>query len=271
MLLQDLEGQVLEAWADTAGTLDAWREAAAMLFAPGCEAQSFCVLAAFAAPLMALWRHPGGGAVVSFVGPRGAGKATALDAAASVWGHPQAMRLTSYVGDGKYAQIAAFGNLPFIADKLPHLPPESVLALFETFTGPDRAWQTLLLTAGPAAILSEQRFGLELPLKVPAALINRKDKRALAGRLLANRGHAGFCYLQELLVADRLDWAQRQLRSTYAALKDRYGDEPDRMLARRAIAAVHTAGLIVADLGLVEFSAERISTWAAEHALGDKS
>lgn len=272
MLITDLVGLDINSWDDTAGTIEGWQEAVTALFAPGCEAQSFAVLAAFAAPLMGLWKRQTGGAVVSLVGPRRSGRSTALDAAASVWGTPERMKLQSYVGESKYAQLASFGYLPVIADRLPNMAPEGARALIKRFSGgDDGAWATILLTAAGAPILTEAGYavlpGIELPIAVPGRLIEPRDKRALAGKLISNRGYAGLYFLRHLTTEDGIWTARRALVSKYAGLGDTWGASPEYEVTRRTIAAVHVAGELVTMLGLIEFDPDRICAWAAKSAL----
>lgn len=272
MLITDLVGLDINSWDDTAGTLSGWQEAVTALFAPGCEAQSFAVLAAFAAPLMGLWKRPTGGSVVSLVGPRRSGRSTALDAAASVWGTPERMKLQSYVGERKYEQLASFGYLPVIADRLPNMAPEGAMALIKRFAaGDDGAWSTMILTAGGAPIMTEAGYavlpGIELPIAVPGRLIEPRDKRALAAQMISNRGHAGLRFLRDLTAENAIWLARRALVSKYAGLGDTYGAAPEAEITRRTIAAVAVAGEMVVALGLIEFDPERICAWAAKSAL----
>lgn len=72
----------------TAGTLDGWKEIAALSI--GNSRLSFALCAAFAGPLLRLVGLEGGG--FSFEGGSSSGKTTALQIAASVWGGPEHVR-----------------------------------------------------------------------------------------------------------------------------------------------------------------------------------
>ncbi|WP_298067315.1 DUF927 domain-containing protein [uncultured Mailhella sp.] len=72
----------------TAGTLDGWKEIAALSI--GHSRLSFALCAAFAGPLLRLAGLEGGG--FSFEGASSSGKTTALQIAASVWGGPERIR-----------------------------------------------------------------------------------------------------------------------------------------------------------------------------------
>ncbi len=71
-----------------AGTLDGWKEIAAL--AVGNSRLSFALCVAFAGPLLHLAGLEGGG--FSFEGGSSSGKTTALQIAASVWGGPEHVR-----------------------------------------------------------------------------------------------------------------------------------------------------------------------------------
>ena len=72
----------------TAGSLDGWKEIAALSI--GNSRLSFALCAAFAGPLLRLAGLEGGG--FSFEGGSSSGKTTALQIAASVWGGPEHVR-----------------------------------------------------------------------------------------------------------------------------------------------------------------------------------
>ena len=72
----------------TAGTLDGWKEIAALSI--GNSRLSFALCAAFAGPLLRLAGLEGGG--FSFEGGSSSGKTTTLQIAASVWGGPEHVR-----------------------------------------------------------------------------------------------------------------------------------------------------------------------------------
>ena len=72
----------------TAGTLDGWKEIAAL--SVGNSRLSFALCVAFAGPLLRLAGLEGGG--FSFEGGSSSGKTTALQIAASVWGGPEHVR-----------------------------------------------------------------------------------------------------------------------------------------------------------------------------------
>lgn len=89
----------------TAGTLDGWREIAAL--AVGNSRLGFALCVAFAGPLLRLAGLEGGG--FSFEGGSSSGKTTALQIAASVWGGPEHVRSWRATDNG-LETIAALHN-----------------------------------------------------------------------------------------------------------------------------------------------------------------
>lgn len=259
------------------GTLEGWAAAATHLFAPGCEGQAALLLASFAAPLMSLFAGGEGGAVVSLVGPRRSGKSTALTAAATVWMMPEEMRLPAGRGDARFRAMAMFGNLPILADRLVHQDPAATRSLLERFLAvADRKnppFQTLLLSASGLPLLkladpdSTLKAGLELPVKVPAALIQPKDKNRLEGQLIANRGQAARAWLKHITRPDTMVWARRDIVSRYVALKEKHGLDDGWRFPLRALAALEVAGGLVNETGILEFDTARIVGWAAGHGI----
>ena len=153
--------------------LDDWKQPAAMLFAKGCEAQSLMLLGSFAAPLMRLWPWDAGrNAMISLHGGANSGRNTALIAAQSVWGAPDATRITRL----STVSFEALSNLPVTTEILAQRDPSIIAAGLGKFvTGP---WATLLLSSSAVpinGIIDDPVPGIELRCAVPRALIRPKD------------------------------------------------------------------------------------------------
>jgi hypothetical protein len=241
------------------GTLEEWRMAANMLFASGCEAQSFVVLASLAAPLMPLWRGKGNGAVVSIYGGKKSGKSTAIAGARSVWG----------IGYGP--------------------PPEDVPSISEGFINRDpkimreglneaAADGELVISAAGmslfAAISTPDdpfRLGVEFEIKVPAGLIAARDKNEIEYALYSNHGHAGAAMEAELADEKRAQAAKRMMSSYLRGMEEMFNpDKSDEPHALRIIAAARAAGDIAVKLKLLEIDPERIARWAFSKYGGPK-
>jgi len=255
-----------------------WSSIAGMLCAPGCEAQTFMLLASFAAPLMSLFKTPEGGGIVSIHGGKRSGKSVALAAAASVWGEPRSITVPSWAPD-RLERIAKLGNYPVIAEGMLNRDPAHTREFIIDFlTGhkQDTPWQTLLLSATGMPLFStvmrteDARPGLDLAVKVPPMLIEPKSTGRLEYTLTACRGWAGLAYLRYLCASNVTRWARGQLVSTLAGFNDDFGLGEEFRFTLRTIAAVHVAGMIVSRLGIVDVEADRVTKWALEKAVPQK-
>jgi hypothetical protein len=259
--------------------LDQWSGAAGMLCAPGCEAQSFLLLASFAAPLMSLFRTEEGGGVVSIHGGKKAGKSVGLVAAASVWGPPGAITIPAYRID-RLQKIGKLGNYPVIVDGLLNRDPahsrDFIIQFLTNKPLPPGKWQTLLLSATGLPLFEtvmrpeDTAPGVDFPVKVPAMLIDASAKGHLEYTLTACRGWAGLTYLRYLTGDNVIKWCQMQLASKLAGWRDDYGLGDKYRFALRTIAAVHVAGMIVSRLGIVDVEIDRITTWALARTVPEK-
>lgn len=146
-----------------AGTLDGWREQVARL-AEGNSRLVFALSLAFAAPLAELANESGG---FHLIGTSSAGKSTALEAAASVWGSPAdygyKWRATS---NGLEGLCASRNDLLVILDELAQVDPREAgesAYLIANGQGKARAsrngamrtparWRVLLLSAGEISL-----------------------------------------------------------------------------------------------------------------------
>jgi hypothetical protein len=278
------------------GSLARWTEAAASLFAKDCEAQSFALLSAFAAPLMRFHATAEGGAVVSLVsGASGTGKTTALTAAASVWGRMEGLSLTNIDTDvSKALTLSAMGNLPVVYDEFGNRDPEIVKRFILVFTnGRDKmrgtidgtirhtqaSWQTLLLSASNLSLIDQvNALGgtdapgfriIEFETRLPKEITHKKGD-GLRKELEQNCGYAGDTYLRYLVQPDVLAFVR--------AAAPRYADEiwaktglgSEHRFRVRAIASVAVAAVIVHKLKILPFSPQRIVAWAVEQAQGWK-
>jgi hypothetical protein len=250
-----------------------WTGITGMLCAPGCEAQTFMLLASFAAPLLSLYKTAEGGGVVSIFGGRRAGKATALMAAGSVWGPPGALSVKMY-DKHRLTRISRMCNLPVICDGMMNTDPGAARGMVLTFlTAPD-GWSTLMLSATGTALFPtimearDARPGFEAPVKVPAHLIQKDG--SIERTLVACRGWAGLTYLRYLVDPNVILWCRMMLTSTMAEWREQNGLGDESRFVLRTIAAVHVAGMIVSKLGIVDVQPERITDWALKQGIKKK-
>lgn len=233
----------------TAGTLDGWKEIAALCV--GNSRLSFALCVAFAGPLLRLCGLEGGG--FSLEGGSSSGKTTALQAAASVWGGPAHVRAWRTTDNGLEGLAALHNDGLLVLDELGQASgktlAESAYMLSngqgKARSGRDgglrrsHAWRLLFLSSGELGLadkLAESglkaRAGQEVRfLGVPVEKSQLSEWHglpsagAVANRIkeLAERhyGHAGRAFLRHitgtgggLLLA--------QLRPALDALADRF-------------------------------------------------
>ena len=270
------------------GDLEGWKQAVNALFASGCEPQSVALLAAFAAPLMRFQERDEGGAIIHLVTREsGTGKSTALIGAASVWGRREGLGLTNEdTKVSKALTLGALGNLPVVYDEITLRDPEAIRAFVVNFTnGRDKmratragaihhtasTWQTILISAANSSLvdaLSVQNNPeapayriMEFSLDVPKAY-EQGDR--LRKALRNNSGYAGKAFLEWLVQPGNLAWTKATLQQVTQQTWDRTGFRSEHRFWVRTLAAIAVAGVIVKQLGLVEFSVERIMAWLFE-------
>lgn len=278
----------------TGGSLEKWSAAASSLFAKDCEAQSFALLSAFAAPLMRFHATAEGGAVVSLVSERsGTGKTTALTAAASVWGRLEGLSLTNIDTDvSKALTLSALGNLPVIYDEFYNRDPEIVKKFIIVFTnGRDKmrgtvdgtirhtqaSWQTVLLSASNLSLIDlVNSVGgtdapgfriLEFTASLPHGLTHQRGD-GLRKDLEQNSGYAGDKFLRYLVQPDVLAFVRKAIPAWTDDIWKKTELTSEHRFRVRAIASVAVAATIVQKLGILPFSPQRIVDWAMEQAKG---
>lgn len=274
------------------GSLDEWRRAANRLFAAGFEPQSIGLLCGFAAPLMRFHGTTEGGAIFSTVSDRTAGgKSTALEAAASVWGQLRGTQLVDE--DTKVAKglkLGIYGNLPCTYDELAQRDPELIRQFVLLFTGGvdrDRGttqgtlihtkseWQTILLLASNKPlvdILSSIPGASSAPsyrlLEFQASLPEGTDKPAgdaMRRAFFANAGHAGDAYLRYLVKPEVIEYVKQAIPIATQQVWEQTKLNNDFRFWVRTVASIIVAGTIVEQLGILDFSVPRITTWLFDH------
>ncbi len=270
--------------------LERWKQAANSLFAPGCEAQSVALLASFAAPLMRFITTDEGGAIISLVTrASGTGKTVALAGASSVWGDRRGLSLTNEDNRvTKWLTLGALGNLPIVYDELQTRDPQALRDFVINFTnGRDKmratregqirhstsTWQTLLLTASNSSLVdalstSSQSDApslrvIELPLEIPTNLVHQIGDK-LKNELIANSGYAGEVYANYLVQPVVTKFIKETLATCTADIYTRTGCKNEHRFWVRATACIAVAALVVNELKLVEFSADRIVNWLVD-------
>jgi hypothetical protein len=271
------------------GSFERWQRAANKMFALGLEHQSIAILAGFAAPLMRFHTTTEGGAILSFISEGGTGKTTSLEAAASIWGQLDGIKVDdSDTRIAKGLKLGILSNLPCSFDDLYERDPESIrqfIMMFTNGTDKDRAttegtlrennssWQTILLLASNKSMidtLSNHDAShacatriLELSTNLPPE-ISKDDYDAIRRELAVNYGFAGDRYLRALMQPNVLSWIKDNISIwTKQIRKAAELEEHHRFWVRLAVSII-AAGTIVQNLNILDFSVIRIRNWLIE-------
>lgn len=186
----------------------------------------------------------------------------------------------------KALTLGALGNLPVIYDEIAIRDPDAIRAFVVNFTnGRDKmratrggeikhtasTWQTILISAANTSlvdVLSTQNMPeapayriLEFGLELPTEIREHQQGDKLRRKLRENAGHAGRVYLDWLVKPANLAWVRKTLEAVTLQTWERTGAKSEMRFRIRTVAAIAVAGVIVRNLGLVEFSIERIMAW----------
>ena len=262
----------------TAGTLDGWRDAAAL--AVGNSRLTFALCLAFAGPLLRLTGAEGGG--FSLEGASSSGKTTALQLSASVWGGPVHVRTWRATDNGLEGVAALHNDGLLVLDEIGQVGgkvlAEAAYMLAngsgKTRAGKDTAlrrsltWRLLFLSSGEVGLAEKlnecglrSRAGQEVRLVgVPvasgdvASLHGLPDAAALSDRLktiaAAHYGHAGRAFLEwltrdvEASRREALALVEKWTASLLTACPDA-GGQVKRVARRFALCAA--AGILARD------------------------
>lgn len=269
-------------------TLADWQVRANALFASGCEPQAVAVLAGFAAPLMKFLSDEGG-VIIAFITPESAkGKTTALIGMTSPWGRKKGLEIKKEFSTIVHGlTLSSIGNLPLIFDEMRARDPKALRDWVKMFTeGGDKVrasrdghlkhtmteWQTIVATADNHSLvellaMTESEVDepatlrvIELPCYIPKDAKDRFGDK-LKSELDAMSGYAGEAYLDWLVQPANLDWTKKKLEEAYHAVYKSTGWDERHRFWVRGIATIAVAGLIVRDLGIINFEVSRIVKW----------
>lgn len=131
-------------------------------------------------------------------------------------------------------------------------------------------WQTIMISAANNSLVDTLSASdmaeapayriIELPLEVPEGVRHVQGDK-LRKSLRANSGTAGAVYLDWLVRPVNLEWTKRTLEQVTKQTWEKTGLRSEHRFWVRTVAAIGVAGVIVKQLGLVEFSVERIMRW----------
>lgn len=269
-------------------SLDVWKEHINKLFAKGFEAQGFAVIAAFSAPFMRWQSRTEGGAIISLVSrASGKGKTVALTAAASVWGRLDTMKqISTDTRVSRGIGMGVMGNLPVFRDEFNLRDPEILRDEIQIFTeGRDKqrgskegglvdmgaAWQTLMIAGSNSSLtdtLRSARNGEPMSRRVIEAIVDiPKTAEHWKGDQLQtiiddNAGVAGDIFIRHILQPANMAFLRDLLPKTREELIIKHGLTSEKRFVARTLAGIAVAAIVVKEVGLLDFSVDRIIEWA---------
>jgi len=281
--------QKLAKFIGPVGTMDKWKEAAALFDTPGMEPHAFAALSAFGAPLLKFLNQTG--AVINLYNPRsGTGKSTVLNFVNSVYGHPKNLRLAQKdTINGRLLWVGILNNLPATMDELTNMSPEEYSELLYGLSngkGKERmmsgtnelrenntTWQTITVSTANASfaeklsVLKRAPEGelmrlIEYPIGLVDSLGTEYGKQMFDKVLLENYGHAGPIFIRHVL--SKLPEVLEKLESTQAKLDRELKLLPRERFWSATIAANLVAGLYARECGLIKWDLRRIYTWICQ-------
>jgi hypothetical protein len=278
--------QKLAKFIGPVGTLDKWKEAAALFNSPGMEPHAFAALSAFGAPLLRFLNQTG--AVINLYNPRsGTGKSTVLNLVNSVYGHPKNMRLAQKdTINGRLLWVGILNNLPATMDEMTNMSPEEYSDLLYGLSngkGKERmmagtnelrenntTWQTITVSTANASfaeklsILKNAPEGelmrlIEYPIGLVESVGTEYGKQMFDKVLMENYGHAGPLYIRHVI--SKLTEVLAKLESTQAKLDRELKLLPRERFWSATIAANLVGGIYAKQAGLIDWDLGRIYQW----------
>lgn len=269
-------GRLRPGGAAGGGSAASWREAAQSFMAPGHEWQAIALFSGFAAPLMHFGSSREGGLVTSLTESLGgAGKTTATQAAASIWGEPEALNCSpADTPKSRFTKIAILGNLPVTFDEMQRDNTDVCLQFMQRFTAGQegtglttegkirrepRHWKTILITNANNELAGMIRSGLgshamaDRILEINATRLPTNGKKlrdSIKEAFATNCGYAGEIFIQACLL--KLEG----IKQAFPIATDHYMGQlkgtKDRFLAQY-LAAMDIAMRIVKGTDLLSF------------------
>ena len=281
--------QKLAKFIGPVGTLDKWKEAAAMFNVPGMEPHAFAALSAFGAPLLKFLNQTG--AVINLYNPRsGTGKSTVLNLVNSVYGHPKNLRLAQKdTLNGRLLWVGILNNLPATMDELTNMSPEEYSELLYGLSngkGKERmvsgtnelrenntTWQTITVSTANASfaeklsVLKRAPEGelmrlIEYPIGLVESVGTEYGKQMFDMVLMENYGHAGPIFLRHII--SKLPEVLAKLESTQAKIDRELKLLPRERFWSATIAANLVGAIYAKECGLITWDLKRIYLWVCQ-------
>ena len=269
------------------GTLEEWKRTINFYNRDGFELHQFVVGSSFGSALMHL--SPVNCAALHLHGTTGAGKTTAMWAAASVWGNPKDLVLDRHdTHNIKMHRGEIYHNLPLYIDELTNAQANELSNLAYQLTGGKQrgrmasggnaeryrgeAWKLLAVTTANTGMIeminmtkampqAEAQRILEVKVgKLFDEVADKKIQDVFSAEVFKHYGHAGKIYVQHVM--NKMDGVKKLIEEIRTKVDTEAGLVSENRFWSAFVS--HTmAGLILAKrLGLIEYDTGKIFKWA---------
>lgn len=257
------------------GSVEQWKLAAAVFEKPEYWMHAFSVMCGFGSPLLQLVGAQS--AVVSLVGPSGAGKTLAANTALSIYGDPQ------HLGQGSSAtanaweqQLGCNRHVPFLLDEVTQFTVKRLTEfVYMAANGQGKAsltrtretreasnWSLVPFITSNHPVLEFNQRDIEeahrrriLELAFPGSM-GSEDGAVVDSVLRENHGVAADPYLRYIIkIQDKIP---QMFEQAVTKLQDQYGVPPANRFGLWTIASAMVGGAIAKALGLINYDIDSI-------------
>lgn len=271
------------------GSLEIWKACIDFFNKPGSEVHQFAICQGFGAPLMAFSGYNG---LITHLHSKGTGhgKTTAYDAALSIMGTPEGLRLKH---DDTYAsrfnRAEVFKNILNVWDEMSNVDgKDSSDAAYQITDGRQRnrmkgtdntervrgaSWHTLFGTTGNASLVdainayktmpkAEAMRIFEIATSKPV-FMGPEESNELIRKLHANNGHAGQIFLKHIVKLGEAELT-RMYNEIHSKLYKVCKLGAEHRYWAAGIACTLLGGIIAESLGLIRFDMKAMFRWIVD-------
>lgn len=272
------------------GTLDDAMKAGQQLLAPGHEWQFATYASSYAAIIMNFLIPQEGGVVWSTYDHEGGkGKSLATLAAASVWGIPEEISVTSSdTAVARNIKLGTLRHIPQCYDEMNRSDPQAAKDYLQAFTSgkekdrgtregqlqtTNRNWRTVLITSsnqelkGAVAASDGSQAMSSRVMEIEATTLpiaKREHKESFKKQFLANSGQMGEAFVIRTVACKAIGALAMLIDEGMEYIEGRYEFGPQQRFKLAFFVAHYVAYRIMVETGLLEFNPEERIDWLLE-------
>lgn len=264
------------------GTLEAWKSGVAEFNDPKYYPHAFAVLAGFGSPL--LYPSNKQSAVISLVGPSGAGKTMAANTALSIYGNPEDLSLgASSTMNTVTKQLESCRHVPFLLDEVTQYNTKKLTQfIYDAANGQPKSsltrsrenrqtynWKLTPFITSNSPVLDHEHNDVQEAHR--RRLLEIKFRKALTGEvgsivgetITNNYGVAGEVYLRA--VCKIQDKIPELIDKEVERIKARYKMPEANRFGIWTLAVAKVGGAIAKSLGLIDYDILAVVDFAANY------